>query len=86
MIDWLFFTGLGAEGSAFFVNGLLAPELYLEREKDYVFVVETGLGTDAEGTFHPLYFTSDNLGGFQAKSEYEASVSDSVCSFPKPLG
>ena len=42
--------------------------------KEYTFVVETGLGTDPKGTFHPLYITNDAFGGRQLKTELEAKA------------
>ena len=56
------------------MNGLLAPDLYLERGKTFTFVVETGIGSDPDQTFHPVYFTSDPTGGHQLKSDFEAKV------------
>lgn len=56
---------------AFYVNGLLAPELNLVRGKTYTFVVETGLGANSEGIFQPFYITTSNEGGYQIKSEQE---------------
>ena len=50
----------------------MAPELTLQRGKEYTFVVETGLGTDPKGTFHPFYITDDVFGGRQIKAELEA--------------
>ena len=37
----------------------------LQRGKEYTFVVETGLGSDPDQTFHPLYITSDPIGNIQ---------------------
>ena len=42
--------------------------------KEYTFVVETGLGTDPKGTFHPFYITNDAFGGRQLKTELEAKA------------
>ena len=61
-------------GTALYVNGLMAPDLVLERGKTYTFVVETGIGSDPDQTFHPVYFTSDPSGGHQLKSDFEAKV------------
>ena len=48
-----------------YINGILAPEMTLQRGKEYTFVVETGLGSDPDQTFHPLYITSDPIGNIQ---------------------
>jgi hypothetical protein len=53
----------------------MAPDIYLERGRTYSFVVETGLGSDPDQTFHPVYITSDPTGGHQLKSDFEAKVS-----------
>ena len=66
--------GLGPDGTALYVNGLLAPEITLQRGKEYTFVVETGLGSDLAETFHPVYFTSDSAGGRQFKTEMESRM------------
>ena len=54
--------GIGQHGTAMYINGILAPEMTLQRGKEYTFVVETGLGSDNDQTFHPLYITSDPMG------------------------
>lgn len=64
--------GLGTDGTALYINGLLAPELTLQRGKEYTFVIETGVGSDPAQTFHPFYVTSDPAGGRQLKTELEA--------------
>ncbi len=61
------FPGLGPQGEALYVNGLLAPDLYLRRGRTYTVVVETGRGTTASSAFHPLYITTDPEGGYQVK-------------------
>ena len=72
--SYYFISTLGptTDGTALYINGLLAPELTLQRGKEYTFVVETGLGTDPKGTFHPFYITDDVFGGRQIKAELEA--------------
>ena len=82
-------AGLGQYGQAWYVNGDVAPDLYLVRGQKYTFIVEVswwqgefwfnccvqgGLGTDQDGTIHPFYLTSDNEGGYGTKSDYEAKV------------
>ena len=69
-----YLSGLGQFGQAWYVNGDLAPDLYLVRGQKYTFIVEGGLGTDQEGIIHPFYLTSDNEGGYGTKSDYEARV------------
>ena len=57
---WMVFLGLGQFGQAWYVNGDVAPDLYLVRGQQYTFIVEGGLGTDQDGIIHPFYLTSDN--------------------------
>ena len=68
-------------GTALYVNGLMAPDLALERGKTYTFVVETGIGSDPDQTFHPVYFTSDPSGGHQLKSDFETKVRTILVAF-----
>ena len=70
----MFFAGVGPDGTAFYVNGVLTPDIFLVRGRTYVFVVETGLG--GNGVFQPVYFTTDSAGGYQGKSDYEKRVRD----------
>ena len=65
--------GLGSdgEGRAFYVNGILTPDIYLRRGVKYTFMVETGAG-DKESDFHPVYITSDQSGGHQLKPDLQA--------------
>ena len=66
--------GIAPDGTALYINGLLAPELTLQRGKEYTFVIETGLGTDPKKTFHPFYITDDATGGRKMKTESEARL------------
>ena len=56
-----------------YINGILAPDMTLQRGKEYTFVVETGLGSDPDQTFHPLYITSDPIGNIQNHNVMEQS-------------
>jgi hypothetical protein len=76
LIKKIRFSGVGQneDGTAIYVNGVLAPDLTLQRGKEYTFVVETGLGTDSQETFHPFYITDNTSGGRHIKAEREAQV------------
>ncbi len=67
-------VGPGEDGTGIYLNGLLAPDLTLERGVEYTFVIETGLGTDVDETFHPFYITDDEAGGRHVRTELEAKV------------
>ena len=77
IVNQFLVTGIGPEGTAFYVNGILAPDIYLTRGKTYLFVIETGLG--GNGVFQPVYLTTDSAGGYQGKSDYEKRVSGLSC-------
>ena len=62
-----------------YINGILAPDMTLQRGKEYTFVVETGLGSDPDQTFHPLYITSDPIGNIQNCNVMEQSSSKAHC-------
>ena len=69
--------GPQGEGRAFYVNGMLTPDIYLVRGQKYTFMIETGVGNkenaDAD-TFHPVYITDDPSGGHQLKPELQAKL------------
>ena len=73
-------SGLGTEGAAFYVNGLLTPDIYLQHGVNYTFVIETGLGRN-DAQFHPMYVTTDSEGGFQTKTDYQKMVNVRFCVF-----
>lgn len=56
--------GLPSWGIAWYVNGILVPELHLKRGVTYTFRV--GGGTDAaQGSmYHPFYITDNQEGGY----------------------
>lgn len=66
-------------GQAWYINGLLAPELVVERNQPYRFVVEGGnektpLGAATAATLarrHPFYLTDSLEGGFEFKTDDE---------------
>ncbi len=55
-------------GIAWYVNGLLIPEIYVVRGKTYTFVIEGGSNPDSHAKFHPFYITDDPEGGYQFMS------------------
>ena len=73
----LTYLGVGkkGEGTALYVNGILTPDIYLERGNRYTFLIETGAGDLGNyEDFHPVYITSDSSGGHQLKPDLEAKV------------
>ena len=53
--------------SAWYINGLLIPELYVVRGKTYTFVIEGGNDPEQPAAYHPFYITDDKEGGYQYK-------------------
>ena len=62
-------------GIAYYVNGLLIPEITVVRGKQYTFVVEAGNDPTRSAKRHPFYITDDFEGGFEFKTAEEKSVS-----------
>ncbi|XP_077543811.1 protein Skeletor, isoforms B/C-like [Haemaphysalis longicornis] len=67
-------TGHVGWGIAWYVNGVLVPELWVQRGKTYTFVVEGGNDPENSAKNHPLYITSDPGGGYEHKSVAERKV------------
>ena len=63
-------------GIAWYINGLLIPEIYVVRGKTYTFVVEGGQNPNSPAAYHPFYITDDPEGGYQFKTpEQKKAVS-----------
>lgn len=54
---------------AWYVNGLLAPELWLRRGLTYVFRVYGGNNPHSAELYHPLIITDERHGGFDRLSD-----------------
>ncbi len=61
----------GQPGSdlAWYVNGFIAPELFLRRELVYNFQVEGGNDPHSPTHYHPLIITDEPIGGYETFSE-----------------
>ncbi|KAK4324985.1 hypothetical protein Pmani_004408, partial [Petrolisthes manimaculis] len=55
-------------GIAWYINGLLIPEINVVRGKTYTFVVEGGYDPERPARYHPFYITDDPEGGYEFKS------------------
>ncbi|RWS12065.1 protein Skeletor: isoforms D/E-like protein, partial [Dinothrombium tinctorium] len=64
-------TGKVGWGIAWYINGLLIPEITVQRGKTYTFIVEGGDDPVYSSRRHPLYITDSSEGGFDYKSEEE---------------
>lgn len=70
-MSFSFHTLSGQPGSdlAWYVNGLLVPELFLRRELTYNFQVEGGNDPHSPTHYHPLIITDEALGGYEQMTE-----------------
>ncbi|XP_014666234.1 PREDICTED: protein Skeletor, isoforms B/C-like isoform X2 [Priapulus caudatus] len=66
-------TGELSWGIAFYVNGMLIPELVLKRGETYRFRVETGNNPSSPAEYHPVYIADDATGGYAQRSDAERS-------------
>lgn len=64
-------TGRASWGYAFYVNGLLIPEIYLARGETYDFIINTGDNENVPSDYHPVYFATDPDGGYVGKDPVE---------------
>ena len=62
-------TGQTGSDLAWYVNGFLAPELYLRRELTYNFQVEGGNDPHSATHYHPLIVTDEPVGGYESMNE-----------------
>lgn len=64
-------TGRQSWGVSWYINGLLVPELVIERGQTYRFVVEGGNDKTSASMRHPFYLTDSPEGGFDFKTDDE---------------
>ncbi|XP_038065022.1 protein Skeletor, isoforms B/C-like [Patiria miniata] len=68
-------TGKTGWGIAWYVNGLLIPEITVKRGVNYTFTVFGGDDSEKSAQYHPFYITDDSEGGYAQKtSQGKASV------------
>ncbi|GFS78254.1 hypothetical protein NPIL_520601 [Nephila pilipes] len=58
-------------GLAWYINGVLVPEITLERGQTYTFVIEGGNDPENPARTHPFYITDDPEGGYEHKTVAE---------------
>ena len=63
------FPGMTSMGLAWYLNGLLIPELWLRRGLTYAFRVYGGNNPHNARTYHPFIITDEPHGGFDRLSE-----------------
>ena len=57
-------TGQSGWGIAWYLNGLLIPNITVIRGRTYRFIVEGGNDRSQPARYHPFYITSSERGGF----------------------
>jgi len=62
-------TGHVSWGIAWYINGLLIPEIHVERGQTYTFIIEGGNNPVNSARYHPLYITDSSEGGFGQQTE-----------------
>ncbi|XP_062534432.1 protein Skeletor, isoforms B/C [Armigeres subalbatus] len=66
-------TGHVSNGLAWYINGLLVPELWLRRGLTYSFKVRGGNNPHSPEFYHPLVITDEPRGGFDRLSDAKQS-------------
>ena len=74
ILMFIYFPGHVGWGIAWYINGLLIPEIHVVRGKTYTFVVEGGFDPSNPSRYHPFYITDDPEGGYEFKSQAERNV------------
>nr|XP_046920523.1 protein Skeletor, isoforms B/C-like [Dermatophagoides farinae] len=64
-------TGQASPNLVWYINGLLAPILYVKRGRTYTFRVEGGNNPQQAELYNPLYITNDPHGGYTELTEIE---------------
>ena len=66
-------TGLPSGSLVWYIEGYLAPELYLRRGLTYTFKVEGGNNPRSAEFYHPFIITDEPVGGYERFSEKQRS-------------
>ncbi|XP_015785724.1 protein Skeletor, isoforms B/C-like [Tetranychus urticae] len=64
-------TGSTSPGLVWYINGLMAPSLFVKRGRTYLFRVEGGNNPHNARYYHPLYITDDAMGGLVRQDDKE---------------
>jgi len=68
------FIGTPSWGIAWYVNDLLIPEIYVERNVTYTFRILGGDDPNVPADYHPFYISDDPVGGYIQLSDAEREV------------
>uniref|UniRef100_T1ISN1 Protein Skeletor n=1 Tax=Strigamia maritima TaxID=126957 RepID=T1ISN1_STRMM len=77
VIGYESFTGQPSQQLAWYINGLLAPEIYVKRNVKYTFIVEGGNDIHSALYNNPFYISNDPEGGHNrlTSNEQKQSIS-----------
>ncbi|XP_077521189.1 protein Skeletor, isoforms B/C-like [Amblyomma americanum] len=64
-------TGHSGPGESWYMNGVLVPEIHVQRGRTYTFRVEGGNNPHNARYYHPLYITDSRAGGYARLTEQE---------------
>lgn len=64
-------TGHSGPGESWYMNGVLVPEIHVQRGRTYTFRVEGGNNPHNARYYHPLYITDSRAGGYAKLTEQE---------------
>ena len=67
-------AGQAGWGIAWYINGTLIPELIVERNKTYTFIIEGGTDPNSLAVYHPFYITDSIVGGRLQNMQQEQEV------------
>ena len=71
-------TGQDGWGIAWFLNGLLIPEVYVLRGTTVRFYVNGGVNPSNAAEYHPFYITSSSEGGIKSLADASQPISEVV--------
>jgi len=66
-------TGLPSSSLVWYIEGLMAPEIYLRRGLTYTFKIEGGRNTRNTEYYHPFMISNETTGGYDRLSEKQRS-------------
>lgn len=67
-------TGQSGWGIAWYINGILVPEIIVERGRKYTFIIEGGDDSSDSANYHPFYITNSSSGGRLLNTQEQRQV------------
>ncbi len=72
--DIFLLSGQPGWGIAWYINDRLIPEITVKRGVNYIFEVHGGDNPELSASFHPLYITNNETGGYSQLLPEEREV------------